>query len=47
MALASAGDGAKIEAAGAQHREAGAVHVILDRVADVHLIDHLTRRDER
>jgi hypothetical protein len=35
MTLASAGDGAKIKAAGAQHREAGAAYVILDRVADV------------
>jgi hypothetical protein len=42
MAFASAGDGAEFEASGAQHREAGAAHVILDRVADVQLIDSVT-----
>jgi hypothetical protein len=47
MAFASAGDGAEFEASGAQHREAGAAHVILYRVADVQLIDLVTRRDEK
>ena len=46
MALASAGNGAEFEAPGAQQREAGAAHVIVDRVADVQLIDLVTRRDE-
>jgi hypothetical protein len=35
MALASAGDWAKFEASGDALREAGAVRVILDRIADV------------
>lgn len=46
MAFASAGDRAEFEASGAQQREAGAAHVMVDRVADVQLIDLVTRRDE-
>jgi hypothetical protein len=47
MGLTDACHGSKIEVSGTQHREGWAVHVLLDRVADVHLIDRLTGFDKR
>jgi hypothetical protein len=45
VALAHAGDRAELEAAGAQHGETGTMHVVLDRGADVQLIDLVSRRN--